>query len=165
MPNITVRKSNGGEVAKPQARREWEPMRLIHDLFHWDPFREIAPTWPLASREEFAPAFEVKETPDSYLFKADVPGIKDKNIEVTLTGDRLSIAGRRDAETEDEGETYYAYERSYGRFFRAFTLPEGADFDHIQSELREGVLTVVVPKKPGAQPKKIEVKVSEKPKS
>jgi HSP20 family protein len=164
MANITVRRKNGGEVIPP-ATREWEPARMLRDFFGWDPFREMVPAWPVIMREEFAPAFDIKETKDSYVFKADIPGVKDKDLEVTLTGNRLSISGKREAEKEEKSDTYYSCERSYGSFVRSFTLPEGADGDHIHSELKDGELTLVVPKKPGAQPKKIEVKSGEKAKS
>src|SRR5215831_3398428 len=61
-------------------------------------------------------------------------------------------------ETKDEGERYYAYERNYGSFTRSFTLPDGVDAEHVQAELKDGVLTLVAPKKPEVQPKRIDVK-------
>ena len=165
MANITVRKRNGGEVVQPTATREWEPLRIMRSLMGWDPFREIEPTWPALEVEEFAPAFDVKEGKDSYVFKADLPGVEEKDIEVNLTGNRLSVSGKRESETEEKGENYYTCERSFGSFFRSFTLPDQSDLANIHSELRQGVLTIVVPKKPGTQAKKIEVKSGEKAKS
>ena len=165
MANITVRRKNGGEVVPATAQREWEPLRMMRDFFGWDPFREMIPAWPIITRDEFAPAFDIKETKDGYVFKADIPGVKDKDLEVTLTGNRLSISGKREAEKEEKTDTYYSCERSYGSFLRSFTLPDGADIDHIHTELKDGELTLVVPKKPSVQPKKIEVKSGEKTKS
>ena len=106
----------------------------------------------------FAPAFDVKETKEAYLFKADVPGMQDKDIEVTVTGNRLTINGKREAEKEDKGDRYYAYERTYGSFTRSFTLPDGADVDKLRASLDSGVLSLTLPKKPEVQPKKIAVK-------
>jgi HSP20 family protein len=100
----------------------------------------------------------VKETKDSYVFKADLPGVKEENLDVSLTGNRLTISGQRQEEKKEEGDRHYVYERSFGSFSRSFTLPEGIDVDHVQAELKDGVLNVVVPKKPEVQPKRILVK-------
>jgi HSP20 family protein len=130
----------------------------------WDPFAEIAPTLP--EGRMFTPRFEVKETKDAYVFKADLPGIAEKDLDVSLTGNRITVHGRREAEERKETETFYAYERKYGEFTRSFTLPEGADVAHIDGELRDGVLTMTVPKKAELQPKKISLKaVGEKVKT
>src|SRR5262249_28171530 len=106
----------------------------------------------------FTPRFEVKETKDAYLFKADLPGIVDKDVDISLTGNRLTVSGKREAEKREESDTYYAYERSYGTFSRAFTLPEGADVEHADADLSHGVLTVSIPKRPEHQPRKISLK-------
>jgi HSP20 family protein len=165
MANITVRHGQGGS---PQLRQptEWNPFRAMRDLFRWDPFQEMAPMPAAAGGAmTFAPDFEVKETKDSYQFTADLPGIKEKDLEVTSTGNRLTVSGKRDAEQQEKTDTYFLYERSYGSFTRAFTLPEGIDAEHIKAELKDGVLKLVVPKKPEAMPKKITVQAGEKPKS
>ena len=104
------------------------------------------------------PAFDVKETKDAYRFKADVPGIQEKDIEVTVTGNRLTMSGKREAEKEERNDRYYTYERNYGSFTRSFTLPDGADLERLQATLEHGVLAITVPKKPEVQPKKIAVK-------
>ena len=119
-------------------------MRAMRDLFRWDPFREMSPF--AASPEEvatFSPSFEVAENKDAYLFKADVPGITKENLEIRT-------------------DTIYTYERQYGSFCRSFTLPEGADLEHARSELKDGVLTLAVPKKPDAQSKKIAISTTVK---
>jgi HSP20 family molecular chaperone IbpA len=103
-------------------------------------------------------AFEVKETKDSYLFKADVPGIKESDITISLTGNRLTVSGKRDEEKRQENETFFSYERSYGSFTRAFTLPEGVDAEKVSANLKEGVLSIAVPKTPEAQPKRVSIK-------
>jgi HSP20 family protein len=136
----------------------WDPFRMMRDLLRWDPFSEMTPFAGIDRGIAFAPQFEVKETQDAYVFKADLPGVKESDLDISVTGNRLSVSGRREAEERHEGETYYAYERSYGSFTRAFTLPDGVDADHVNAELRDGVLALRVPKKPEAQPKKIELK-------
>jgi HSP20 family protein len=158
MANITVRKEGG----VPVARAELDPMRWARDLLRWDPFREMIPSVPAFEEVAFSPDFEVKETKEGYIFKADLPGVAEKDLEITRTGTRLQVTGKRESEKEEKGETWYVSERSYGSFTRAFTLPEGIDSEHIHAELKDGVLTVIVPKAPEVQPKKIAIKGAEK---
>ena len=134
---------------------------------HWDPFRQMVPFYPGEEQPvRFTPDFEVKETKEGFVFKADLPGLKEKDLEITMTGNRLTISGKREAEMEEKTDTYYACERSYGSFTRAFTLPEGTDAgNHSRAELKEGVLTLLLPKKPELQPRRIELKVTDKTKS
>ena len=159
MAKLVVRR-NVGDPHLPST--EAERFRWMR----WDPFHAMAPFWPEEQPARFAPDFEVKETKEGFVFEADVPGIKEKDLEIIMTGNRLTITGKREAEMEEGTDTYYACERSYGSFTRAFTLPEGTyGGERIRAELNEGVLTLVLPKKPELQPKRIEVKVAEKPKS
>jgi HSP20 family protein len=146
-------KKNGGQVAQTA---EWDPFRMMRDWLRWDPFREMAPM-PSFEKLTFTPNFDVTENKDAYVFKADVPGVKSDDIEITTQGNRIQIAGKRDSEHETKTDTVYTYERQYGDFSRTFTLPDGADIDLAKSELKDGVLTLVVPKKLNAQAKKIEV--------
>jgi HSP20 family protein len=132
--------------------RTRDPFALMQEMLDWDPFRELSGR----SRDRsFAPSFDVKETNDAYLFKADLPGVKEGDIEVSLTGNRLTVSGQREEEKRDEGDRYYAYERSYGSFSRSFTLPDGVDQDDVQADLKDGVLTLTVKKKPEVQAKRI----------
>lgn len=105
----------------------------------------------------FYPSFEVKETEKAYVFKADVPGVKEGDLEVTVTGNRLTVSGKRESEKEEKTDTYYTCERSYGSFSRSFTLPEGTDVGAVTADLKDGVLTVALPKRPEVQPKKIPI--------
>ncbi len=162
MANIEIRRVNGNKPA-PVATAEprWEPGRLMRDLLGWDPFREITPFVPQIPAG-FMPSFEIKETKDAYVFKADMPGVKQSDVEVTVTGNRLSVAGKREAEKEDKTDTYYSCERSYGEFTRSFTMPDGVDMSSLQANLGDGVLTLTIRKMPEAQPKKIEVQSAAK---
>lgn len=109
----------------------------------------------------FVPAFEVKETKDSYIFKADLPGVKESDLDITLTGDRLTISGKRETEQQEDSDRFYAYERSFGSFSRSFTLPEGVDVNSCNAELKDGVLHLRLPKVPEVQPKRIQVGTSD----
>jgi len=157
MTNIAIRKDNGNKPASlATAEQRWEPFRLMRDLMGWDPFREMAPFAPQLPTG-FAPSFEIKETKDAYLFKADLPGVKESELDVTVTGNRLTISGKREAEKREQTDTYYTYERSYGDFNRSFTLPDGVDMTSVYADLKDGVLTLSIKKAPEAQPKKIPV--------
>ena len=147
-------KKNGNQAI------EWDPMRAMRDMLRWDPFREMAPLIPAFDRMAFSPSFDVTETKEGYEFRADVPGVKKEEIEISATGNRLTISGKRESEQESKTENAYTYERQFGSFARSFTLPDGADIDHAKSELKNGVLTLVVPKKATAQAKKIAISSS-----
>ena len=118
-----------------------------------DPFGAMTPY-----ERAWNPSFEVRETKDAFMFKADLPGMKESDVDIEVHGNRLTISGKRSDEHEEkDGETVYAYERSYGSFYRAFTLPDNVDTEHVSCDLKDGVLTLAVPKKPGATPKKIAI--------
>jgi HSP20 family protein len=168
MTNIAIRKQ-GAEKPAPvrnDPSAAWDLWPTMRALLAWDPFREMSSLPALDPRApSFSPAFDVKETKDTFLFKADVPGIEEKDLEVTLTGNRLTISGKREEEKEEKQTNYYAYERSYGTFTRSFTLPEGADVDKLRASLEHGVLSLTVPKKPEAQAKKIALNAGQGTKS
>jgi HSP20 family protein len=105
----------------------------------------------------FIPDVDIQDTPTAYVFKADLPGMKEKDVEVSLTGNRLTLSGKREEEKREEKASYYACERSYGAFTRSFTLPAGVDSQHVLADLKDGVLKVTVPKRADVQPKKIPV--------
>ncbi len=163
MSDIAVQKKNAGE-SSAVARREWDPFRMMREMLRWDPFREMAPG-PALEAPGYLPAFEVKESKDAFVFKADVPGTKEQDIEVNVAGNRLTISGKREAESEDKGDTFYTYERSYGSFTRSFTLPDQTDPEHVKAELKNGELTVVIPKTQAAVAKRIPVASGDKPKA
>ncbi len=136
----------------------WDPFEMMREMLGWDPFRQMSRLRAREGQLGFAPQFEVKETRDGYLFRADLPGVDEKNLDITLTGNRLTVSGHREEEKRDENDTYFTYERSYGNFSRSFTLPEGVDGDRIQADLKNGVLTLLLPKLPEHQPKKISLR-------
>jgi HSP20 family protein len=138
--------------------RTWDPFEMMQDLMRWDPFLEVSHGLGNLSPAAFVPSFEVKERKDAYVFRADLPGVKEEDLEISLTGNRLTVSGHRQQEQREEGERYYAYERTYGMFSRSFTLPEGIDHEHVNADMKSGVLTLVVPKKPEVQPKRITLK-------
>jgi len=157
MANLSI---NRGTSEKPAnlGTADWEPARLLRELFRWDPFAAGVPSpWALET-SNFVPAFEIKETKESFLFKADMPGIKESDLDVKLAQNRLTVSGKRESEKSEKGETYYTTERSYGSFTRTFALPEGVDAERVRAELKEGVLSIELPKRPETQAKKVAIK-------
>ncbi|MBK7293207.1 MAG: Hsp20 family protein [Holophagaceae bacterium] len=139
--------------AVPATAATLEPFRLMRDFLRWDPLLDYGPGAPTA----FMPSFDVKETPDAYQFRADLPGILEAELEISLEGSRLTVAGKRDEESMKEGERIHLSERSHGSFSRTFTLPEDVEGEKVVAELRNGVLTLMVPKRPEVRPRKINV--------
>ena len=133
-----------------------DPFALARDLLGWDPF--FRTDWPargMTQPSTFAPTFNVVERQDAYFITADVPGVREEDIDVTVQDSYLVISGNRNAEERKEGDNYYVYERRYGNFSRAFALPDNADADSVEAHMKEGVLEVKVAKRESAKPRKI----------
>jgi len=132
-----------------------EPFGLMRNLLRWDPFRELDYGFDVQS--SFTPSFDIRETPEAYVFEADMPGIKREDLDLNLTGNRITITGRRDARERREGENLFIAERSHGSFTRSFNLPDGVDGAKVSAELKDGVLTLTLAKVPEVQPKRIQI--------
>jgi HSP20 family protein len=139
---------------RPEAAGVWDPFRIMFEMLG-EPGRESAFFTP--TQNGFIPAFEVYERKDGYVFKGDLPGVKQEDLDISLTENRLTVSGKRESEERKEGERFYAAERIYGQFTRTFSLPEGVDGEHVKAELKDGVLTLVIPKRPEVQPRKIQI--------
>ena len=133
---------------------EWSPFQVMEAMLNPDSFTNAVSA---RTEQTFAPRFDVKETKDGFFFQADLPGLKEEDVTISLTGNRLSITGKRDAEEKKEGENYYMLERKHGSFSRVFTLPETADLDKIKAEMKEGVLFLSLPKRAESQPRRISI--------
>jgi HSP20 family protein len=133
--------------------RSWDPFRVMDALLRWEPSQETRGFRGVA----FAPHFDVKETKDGYLFRADMPGVKEGDLEISVTGNVLTVSGKREEDHRDEGEQYFTVERSHGQFTRSFSLPESADVNGVSADLKDGVLTLQIAKKPETQPRRIKV--------
>jgi HSP20 family protein len=140
---------------------EWDPFRLMREMremMRWDPFRGMGmgPV-PRFEQDVWVPHFDVRENGNSIKILADVPGVSRDHLEISVVGNRLVVSGHRELEERGKDENLVTWERQYGQFTRSFTLPETVDVDHITSELREGVLTIVVPLKTSARSRKIQI--------
>jgi HSP20 family protein len=108
----------------------------------------------------WTPALDVQESKDNYIFRAELPGLKREEIDVSLQDDTLVISGERKVEKVEEGVEVHRQERYYGKFQRTLTLPEPVATDKVKADYKDGVLTVTLPKTEAAKPKKIDVSVN-----
>jgi len=138
-----------------------DPFDVMREMLSLDPLRAVLGGGIGGLQQQvhtFMPQFEIRETKDSYVFKADLPGVRDEDLEITLAQNRLTVSGRREMSESDDNDRFYAIERAYGSFTRTFTLPTDVDAARVDAELRDGVLTLLVPKSPEQQPKNLHVK-------
>lgn len=106
----------------------------------------------------FCPTVDIEEAEDRFILHADLPGLKESDIDVKVHEGTLCLSGKREEASEHKGEGYYRRERSHGSFSRSFRLGPAVDADKIQASYDKGVLTVVLPKKEEVKPRQIPVK-------
>jgi HSP20 family protein len=124
---------------------------------------DVEPAWRNESLFSFsAPAVDLTEDDKAYKVTAELPGLEDKNIEVTVSGDMLTLKGEKRYEKDEKDKDRHMSERAYGSFQRAFTLPDTVDRSKITADLAKGVLTITLPKSAEAQKPatKIEIKAA-----
>ncbi len=148
------------ELMKREPMREISRLRREMDRWFEDffPLREWFGYRPFEG--EWLPAVDVSETPEQITVKAELPGIDPKEINISLTGDILTIKGEKKSEREEKKENYHLVERSYGSFSRSLGLPAAVEADKIEAKFEKGVLTITCPKKEQVQPKTIEIKTT-----
>ena len=114
-------------------------------------------------REPFAgvfPLMNVSEDKENYYIRAELPGIKAGDLEISVTGETLTLAGERKIPSENEKATYHRREREAGRFSRIVTMPRQIDTSKVDARCKDGILTVILPKAESAKPKQVPVQVS-----
>jgi HSP20 family protein len=121
------------------------------------------PRWPALLRREgviTVPELDVRENTNSIVVEAELPGVDEKDVTVTLVNGVLTIKGEKKQEKEEKGENYYLAERSFGSFERAIRLPDTVDEAKVEAKFDKGVLRVTAAKKPEAvkAERKIEIK-------
>jgi HSP20 family protein len=146
-------------------------------LTRWEPFREFSTLQDRMNRlfretqgnsqeesltsSSFAPAVDVYEDEHNVTLKIEVPGIDEKDIDVRVENNTLTVHGERKIEKEEKEENYRRVERQYGSFTRTFNLPPTVDAEKVQADYDKGVLKVTLPKKAEAKPKQIKVNVGQ----
>jgi HSP20 family protein len=144
-------------------------------ITRWDPFREVvalqnrvnslfrdfnegAADSPLTTGS-FIPAVDIYEDEKTVVLKLEVPGIEEKDLDVSVENNTLTVKGERKFAQEEKEENFHRIERPYGSFYRAFTLPTTVDTENVAASYTAGVLKLEIKKKPEAQPKQIKVNV------
>lgn len=112
---------------------------------------------PSVSEALWEPSVELLEGADEYVFTAELPGVKQEDVEVDVHGGYLTVKGEKKEETEKKEKRYHVWERCYGEFERTIALPPSVAGEKIRAEFKDGVLTVRLPKTKEAQGRKIEI--------
>ena len=120
----------------------------------FEPFFDVAPM-----RSNRVPAIDVKETENAYSLEAELPGITDKDIELKLEGNMLTLSTKKEEKKEEKTDNYLLKERKSYSFTRSFVVPEDVDAEKISAEFKNGLLTLSLPKSEKAKPKMLEIKV------
>jgi HSP20 family protein len=142
-------------------------------IIRWDPFRDMMILRDkmnrlfedvYSGREEqglllgtWAPSVDIYETEAELVLTAEVPGIDEKDIEIRIEDNTLTVKGERKLEKEAKEENYHRIERSYGSFQRSFSLPAYVNHEKVQAEQRDGVLKITMPKKLEVKPRKVKI--------
>ncbi|MEN9726743.1 MAG: hypothetical protein RL434_1109 [Pseudomonadota bacterium] len=128
--------------------------KQMNEMFRGMPEMEMSNV----ATSQWMPLVDIKEEADKFIIKADIPGVKPEEIEVTMEHGALTIRGKREEEKREDREGYHRVERSHGTFYRRFTMPDTADAEHIKASSRDGVLEIEVPKRAASKARRIEVK-------
>ena len=127
----------------------------LFDSFFGRPTTAVAPT----GERMWAPAVDVWEDKDNLTLTFEIPGIRDKDVDVSITDDLLSVRGERRFDREVKNESYHRLERVYGKFERNVQLPMPVQADKVKAVYRDGVLEITLPKAEEVKPKQIKIDV------
>jgi HSP20 family protein len=127
-------------------------MRLFHD--------SVSRILGEPASRPWSPAVDIFETENELMMKADLPEVDPKNIGIQVENGTLTLKGERRFEEQKNGKGFHRIERSYGSFVRAFSLPDTVDPEKVKADYKNGVLTIMLPKKEVAKPKTVNVEVS-----
>ena len=143
-------------------------------IIRWDPFRDLVTLREKMNRlfedaftsrgeekdliaSSWTPSVDIYETETNLVLTAELPGIDEKDIEIKIEDNTLTLKGERKFEKETKEENYHRLERAFGSFYRSFTLPHHVDQDKITAESENGILRITMPKKPELKPKKVKI--------
>jgi HSP20 family protein len=112
-----------------------------------------------SSNRPWSPAVDIYETENELVLKADLPDVNQKDIDVRMENQTLTISGTRNFEKTEDKKGYHRIERSYGNFVRSFAVPNTFDTENIKAEYRNGVLSVTLLKKEAAKPRQVKIEV------
>jgi HSP20 family protein len=158
------KKKKTGALVPRRASSELSPWGDLDGMFEDFLGRRLRPFWPerwwpAASMKISTPAVDLYEEKDDIVVKAELPGMEKDNIEVNLSGNRLTIKGEKKQEEEVKKEGYYRSERSYGSFLRTLELPTEVQTDKVKAAFKNGILEIHLPKTEEAKKKETKVNV------
>ncbi|HEX4286475.1 MAG TPA: Hsp20/alpha crystallin family protein [Terracidiphilus sp.] len=145
-------------------------------ITRWDPFRDVLALQNRVNSifrdfnegdnalttASFVPAVDIYEDPQKVVLKLEVPGIEEKDLDIRVENNTLTVKGERKFENEEKEENFHRIERRYGSFYRAFTVPSTVDTENVAATYNAGVLKLELKKKAEAQPKQIKINVGGK---
>ena len=143
-------------------------------IIRWDPYRDLVTlrdrmnrlfedvSGPRAEEKDvlassWAPSVDIYENENEVVLAAEIPGVDEKDVEIKVEDNNLTLRGERKFEKETKEENYHRIERSYGSFFRSFALPSYIDQDRIEAEHENGVLKIRMPKRSELKPRKVKI--------
>lgn len=147
----------------------------MHSINRWEPFRSTSSLQEQVNRlfegtfsrksddstlTAWAPAVDVYETENELVIKADLPDISEKDLDVRVENNMLTVRGERKFEQQVKEDSYLRMERAYGSFSRSFSLPNTVDTEAIQADYKNGALTVTLPKRAESKPKQVKINVT-----
>jgi len=136
----------------------YEPWGLLSQLQkELERSRETQGSDGSISTAEWAPAVDIKEESDKFVLHADIPGVKPEEIEVHMEAGILTLKGEKKSEAKTEKEGYKRIERTFGSFYRRFSLPDSANAEAISAKCKHGVLEIIIQKREAVKPKRIDV--------
>jgi HSP20 family protein len=150
--------------SKEPVRTEGSPLATLRteidrlfDAVSRDPFGAL--DWAFAGGRGWTPAVDVAENDDELTVRAEIPGVDPKELQVSISGNQLVLAGEKKESSEKKGKDFYQTESRYGSFRRSIPLPESVDQEKVEADYTNGVLTIRLKKTQATPPKKVEVQV------
>jgi HSP20 family protein len=124
----------------------------------FEPFGWRKPLWPeIDEKFDFLPNVDIVDKDDVLLIRAEMPGVKKEDLEITIAGDRLTFEAKRDFEEKEEKDDFFRHEMAYGRMFRTVRLPVEVHGDKAKAELKDGIVELRLPKVAVTTPHRVEV--------
>jgi len=144
----------------PYRRNELRESRIFPEIstFFDDFFNDFPPAMR-RSGENWMPSVDIMEKDGEMILRCEIPGMNEKDIDLKIEGNVLTLKGEKKQENENKGDNYHRVESYYGVFARSFTLPQTVDTEKIRADYKNGVLTVTIPQKPEVRPREIPVNV------
>jgi HSP20 family protein len=140
----------------------YQPWSLLNQLQkELERAQEVGATEGTIATAEWSPAVDIKEENDKFVLQADIPGVKPEDIDISMENGVLTIKGEKKTDARIKHEGYKRIERTYGSFYRRFSLPDTANSEAISAKSKYGVLEIVIPKREAAKPKKISIESHE----